>query len=453
MSMNRTMKIVISAAVLSVAVFGGYLYGRRGGAAPPATKTQTPAGEYTCPMHPFISRDRAGSCAVCGMELVKKSAGAGISEKELLHVNHVALSPAQQVMANLATTAVAVQPFSREIVCTGIVAYNQERQGKVAAWLAGRLDRLLVKSVGAAVKKDRPVAEIYSVDLYNAQEQYLLAYKTIKLLNSTVSAAFPANTQMALGEANERLRMLGFRGEQFEQLQKSATPSIRIPIYSHLSGVVTEKFVQEGQYVNIGDPLFAIADLSLVWVELEVFESDFPLVKVGQEVLISSQSYPGVSFQGKVRLIYPFLDAKTRTARLRVELPNPGLKLKPEMYVKATIRVPMADSLAVPVGAVTDTGRRQVVWVESHPGVFLQREVRTGVRTDMSVQILSGLKAGEKIATSGSYLIDSEAQLSHGSAAPPPSSPPAPPAGKEGLDMDDMKMPGQRLRGGSTTAD
>lgn len=439
--MNRIMKIVILAVAVAVAIFSGYLYGRRGSTTPAMTKTQAPEGEYTCPMHPFIIKDRVGSCAVCGMELVKKTAGSGISDKDLLNVNHVALSPTQQVMANLATTAVAVQPFSREISCSGIVSYNQERQGKVTAWLAGRLDRLLVKSVGVEVRKDRPVAEIYSVDLYNAQEQYLLAYKTIKLLNSTVSAAFPANTQMALGEASERLRMLGFRGEQFDQLQKSTTPSIRIPIYSPLSGVVTEKFVQEGQYVNIGDPLFAVADLSRIWVELEVFESDFSLVKVGQDVVIVSQSYPGEPFHGKVKLIYPFLDSKTRTVKLRVELPNPGLKLKPEMYVNATIRVPLADSLTVPVGAVMDTGKRQVVWVESKPGVFLQREIKTGVRTDRVVQILSGLKAGEKIATTGSYLIDSEAQLSHGVDAP---SAAPPPVGTGGLDMNDMKMPEQR---------
>jgi len=437
------MQIVGSLICFAIAVSGGYIYGRRGGTQP-LTKTQTPTGDYTCPMHPFISKERPGACAICAMELVKKNSGTNLSDMDLQNISHVALSPTQQVMANLGTTVVAVQPFSREVTCTGIVSYNQERQGKVSAWLAGRLDRLLPKSVGAMVKKDRPVAEIYSADLYTAQEQYLLAYKTIKLLNSTVSSAFPANTQMALGEASERLRMLGFRGEQFEQLQKSTTPSVRVPIYSHLSGVVIEKFVQEGQYVNIGDPLFTIADLSRVWVELEVFESDFSQIKVGQEVVLVSQAYPGEIFRGKVKLIYPFLDPKTRTVKLRVELPNPGLKLRPEMYVSATIRIPMADALVVPVGAVSDTGKRQVVWVESKPGVFLQREVKTGVRSDRSVQILSGLKPGEKRATSGSYLIDSEAQLSHGTPAPPSASAPAPPTGKGGLDMNDMKMPEER---------
>ncbi len=421
--MNMNLKFVSILLWIAVAVTVGYFYGRRVSIPPMASKVQVSAGDYTCPMHPFIAKEQAGRCTICGMDLVKKAPGPELSEKDLMHVSHVALSPTQQVMANLATTVVTVQSLSREIACTGIVSYNQERQSKVTAWLAGRIDRLLVKSVGTEVRKDRPVAEIYSLELYNAQEQYLLAYRTVKLLNSTVSASFPANTQMVLGEASERLRMLGFRGDQFDQLQKSTTPSIRIPIYSPLSGVVIEKFVQEGQYVNIGDPLFAIADLSQIWVELEVFESDFPQVKIGQEVAVMSLSFPGETFHGKVKLIYPFLDPKTRTVKLRVELPNPGLKLKPEMFVKAVIKTSMADSMTVPASAVLDTGSRQVVWVELKPGLFLPRDVKAGIRSDKGVQILSGLKPGEKIATSGSYLVDSEAQMNHPGDYPPAQAP------------------------------
>jgi Cu(I)/Ag(I) efflux system membrane fusion protein len=372
------------------------------------------------------------------MELVKKLAGSDIAVKDMKNVSHVALSPTQQVMANLATVAAVVKPFSKEITCTGIIAYNQERQGKITAWLPGHIERLLVKSIGSEVKKDKPVAEIFSLDLYNTQQQYLLAYKTIKLLNSSLSSAFPSNTQMALGDASDRLRMLGFREKQFEQLQKSTTPSVRIPVNSPFTGVVTEKFVQEGQYVNVGDPLFNIADLSLIWVELEVFERDLPFIKAGQDVAILSPAVPGQTFHGKVKLIYPSLDAKTRTARLRVEIPNPGLKLRPEMYVTAAIKVPMADSLVVPVGAVMDTGKRQVVWVESTPGVFVQRDVKMGARSGKEVQILAGLKAGEKVATTGGYLIDSEAQLSHGQETPVPSA--SSPARKDDLDMGNMKM-------------
>ncbi len=437
--MNRKIKIAIAAAIVAAAVFSGYQYGRRTVSPPGAAKGQVQKGEYSCPMHPFILKEQSGSCPVCGMELVKKLTGVETGSKELQNISHVALSPTQQVMANLATVAVALKPFTKEIACTGIVTYNQERQGKVAAWVGGRLDRLLVKSVGSEVHKGMTVAELFSADLLNAEEAYLMAYKTIKILNNSISVSFPIYTQSALGEAYERLRQLGFREKQFEQLQKSITPSVRVPINSPLSGVVTEKFVQEGQYVNVGDPLFSVADLSLIWVDLEVFENDFPFIKVGQEVSIESRSFPGQPFHGKVKLVYPFLDPKTRTVRLRVELPNPGLKLKPEMYVSASIKVPLSDSLTVPPSSVMDTGKRQVVWVESKPGVFIQRVVKVGARSAKGVQILSGLKAGEKVATTGGYLIDSEAQLSHGSEAPSPPPPPTP-VRKEGLDMQDMKM-------------
>ncbi|HEY5975267.1 MAG TPA: efflux RND transporter periplasmic adaptor subunit, partial [Geobacteraceae bacterium] len=236
------MKFSVMLLVVTLAIAGGYLAGRnvtssRGGASPSGQRI-----EYVCAMHPFIVKGQEGKCPLCGMELIKKLRGTVLPGTPPIDPRQVALSPSQQVMANLATVTVAVKPFSRELSATGVVTYNQERQGKVSAWLAGRIDRLLVKSVGAEVRKERPVAEIYSLDLFNAQEQYLLAYKTIKLLNSTVSSAFPANTQMALGEARDRLRSLGFREEQFEELQKSEKPSVRIPIYSPISGVVVEKF-------------------------------------------------------------------------------------------------------------------------------------------------------------------------------------------------------------------
>ena len=434
--MNRTMKVVSSAVWISAALLCGYLYGSRPMTVLPGT-TNGQAGKsvFTCPMHPFVLKDKPGSCPICAMELVQKINGAEISDKEMRGVRHVALSPTQQVMANLATAAAAVKPISREISCTGIVAYNQERQGKISAWLAGRIDRLLVKSVGSEVHKDKPVAEIYSVDLYNAQVQYLMAYKTIKILNTTVSVTFPINTHMALGDASERLRQLGFREEQFDQLQKADKPTVHVPIYSPFSGVVTEKLVREGQYVNVGEPLFSIADLSRIWVELEVFESDLPFIRVGQDVTIHSRSYPGEPFRGKVKMIYPFLDAKTRTAKLRIEIPNPGLKLKPEMYVQATVHIPQLSSLVIPTAAVMDTGTRRVVWVESRPGVFQQRDVKTGVRSGKEIQVLAGLKVGEKVAITGGYLIDSEAQLSRGGEVP------AAPAHSHGMDMQDMKMP------------
>jgi len=439
--MNSKAKLAIAGAVVAAAVFSGYLYGKSPATPPGAAKAATQQGDYTCSMHPFVLKDRPGACPVCGMELVKKATGALTGDNALRQIGRVALSPTQQVLANVRTVAASVEPFARDIICTGIASYNQEQQGKVSAWAAGRVERLYVKSVGGEVRKGMPVAELFSLDLYNAEQQYLMAYKTIKILNSSLSVTFPINSQGALGDAHDKLRQLGFRQEQFDELQKTGRPTVRVPFLSPFSGVVTEKFVQEGQYVNIGDPLCSIAGLSTIWVDLEVFESDLSLVHAGQEVVMLSRAYPGLPFRGKVKLVYPFLDPKTRTVRLRVELPNPGHRLKPEMYLTATIQIPMADALVVPAGAVMDTGKRQVVWVESQPGVYQQREVVPGARSDRGVQILSGLKAGEKVAVTGGYLIDSESQLSNGKGAP--AGPAAPPAQKGGMDLGDMKMSNQ----------
>jgi Cu(I)/Ag(I) efflux system membrane fusion protein len=242
------------------------------------------------------------------------------------------------------------------------------------------------------------------------------------------------------------------KNEQIAGLEKGGQPNIRLSIYTPLSGVVIEKLVQEGQYLNVGDTLFNIADLSTVWVEVEVYENEFSFVRIGQRVEISSQSYPGKTFSGRVSFIYPFLDPKTRTVKVRVELANPGLKLKPDMFVSAMIKAPLADALAVPVTAVMDTGTRQVVWVEMKPGMFEPRDVKVGARVGDKIQILSGLLRGDKVASSGGYLIDSESQLKGsgtGHEGMPGmkmeeqkgQAPAAPvPKKKDAMGMDDMKM-------------
>ncbi len=425
-----TAKIASAALVLFGTVFGGYLYFSRVTTVPMPGSHHIEKLQYCCPMHPFIITERPGSCPICSMDLTKKIHGAEMSHQIQAKVPHVEVSPSQQVIANITTAPATVIPFNMEIPVTGVVAYNQERQGKVTSWLAGRLDRLVVKSIGSPVTKGKPVAEIYSYDLVTAQEEYLLAYKALRLFDSTITPIFTQNSMGSLFDARQRLRQLQFSDQQIEELQKRGKPVVRQIISSSISGVITEKFVTEGQYVNVGDPLFSVADLSLIWVELEVFEPDLPYLKVGQELMILSPALPGQPLQGRVKLIYPFLDQKTRTVKVRVELPNPGLKLKPEMYVRGQIKVPLGSSLTVASESVMDTGKRQVVWVEAAPGTFLQRDVTTGARSGGHVQILSGLKAGEKVALRGGYLIDSESQLSHGQQKAPASD----------LDMSGMDM-------------
>ena len=466
MALNKKITIPLLVVILVSAAGGGWYLGQKKHA---GTATDQKAAQvkqlYTCSMHPFIIKDKPGTCPICGMELIKKidgAAGGGAQTAEQKRqadmLGHVSLSPTQMVMANVATVAAKRNTLNRQINAVGIVQFDQSRQTKVTAWIAGRIDRLNVNTVGSFVTKEKPVAELYSPDLLATQQEYLLAIKSRDQLKSSPIASISQNGEGLVSSAKERLMLFGVKERQIAALQKAGKPNIRLPIYTPLSGIVIEKMVQQGQYVNTGDVLFNIADLSRVWVEVEVYENEFPNIRIGQRVEISSQSFPGKPFIGRVSFIYPFLDPKTRTVKVRVEMPNPGMKLKPDMFVNAVIKVPLVAAIVVPVSAVMDTGKRQVVWVESSPGMFEPRDVQVGQRTDDQVQILSGINPGDKVAVSGGYLIDSEAQLKgsgggsmpgmkmdgdkpmapgQGGGAPPAQQPPA---GKGNLKMDDMKM-------------
>lgn len=366
---------------------------------------------YTCSMHPFIIREKPGVCPICGMELIKKIDDSSGSSAQPISVDHLSLSQNQRVMANVATVDATMETLNKEINAVGIVQYDQSRQAKVTAWVAGRIERLNINSVGAIVSKGKPVAEVYSPDLVAAQQEYLLAIRSRNQLNNSSFTSIAQNGEGLVAAAKERLLLLGVKASQIEALERNGNPTMRLPVFSPFSGVVIEKMVQQGQYVSVGEVLFNIADLSSIWVELEIYENESPYVHVGQQVEIRSQSLSQSSFTGRISFIYPFLDPKTRTLKARVEMANPGITLKPDMFVNAIIKQPLDSSIVVPVTAVMDTGKRQVVWVESAPGSFESREVRVGQRSNDKIQILSGLNPGDKVAVSGGYLIDSESQL------------------------------------------
>jgi Cu(I)/Ag(I) efflux system membrane fusion protein len=459
MALNKKIAIPLVVIMLVSAAGGGWFLWQRQHSGT-ATEQKTTQGKqlYTCSMHPFIIKDKPGTCPICGMELIKKIEGAADSgpqtseqKQQAEMLGHVSMSANQRIMANVATVEVKQQALNKEINAVGIVQYDQSRQAKVTAWIAGRIDKLNVNTVGAYVNKDKPVAEVYSPDLLATQQEYLLAVKSREQLKNSPIPSISQNGDGLVASSKQRLMLFGVKESQIAELEKAGKPNIRLPIYTPQSGVVIEKMVQQGQYVNTGDPLFNIADLSTVWVEVEVYENEFPNIHVGQPVEIRSQSFPGRPFTGRISFIYPFLDPKTRTVKARVEMPNPGMKLKPDMFVNAIIKVPLGSTIVVPVTAVMDTGKRQVVWIETSQGMFESRDVQVGQRTDDKIQIMSGLKSGDKVAVSGGYLIDSESQLKGGGAvdhsqhtggAKPEAKgqPSAPPAKKDTLKMDDMKM-------------
>jgi len=386
-------------------VLTGYYAGRHAGPMRPSLNS-APSLSYSCAMHPFITKDAPGTCPICGMDLVKN----GPEDAGDLRMNeHVYLSPSQQVMANLAVTNVMYKPLFKEINASGVIAYDQSRQAKTSAWAPGRIERLYADTVGKSVSKDHPVADLSSPELVDAEEEYLALYHETRPQERTG----PASTS-PLFRAHQRLRQLGFTDAQFSELERTGTPNVRIPVYPALGGLVISKEVQEGQFVKTGDTLISIADPSQVWAELDVYEDEFSFLKIGQRVVLTSRSYPTLEFSGTITFISPSLDPVTRTVRMRVAVPNQKLLLKPDMLVQARVQVPLGTDLAVPAEAVVVTGSRSLVWVQIKPGLFVPREVKTGVRYRNDIQVLEGLRKDEVVAASGAYLIDSEAQLDTG---------------------------------------
>lgn len=460
MALNKNIVISLAVLIVVIASVGGWLYKNGwfkddgGGHSKLEHKVQL----WTCSMHPFIIKDKAGTCPICGMELIKKIESASVAgtpqtaeqKKQTDMRGHVSLSPTQRVMANIATVEAKSGTLSKEINAVGIVQYDQSRQAKVTAWVAGRIDQLYVNTVGAYVSKDKPVAEIYSPDLLATQQEYLLAVKSREQLKNSPIPSISRNGDGLVASAKQRLMLFGVKESQIVELEKAGKPTILLPIFTPLSGIVIEKMVQQGQYVNTGEVLFNIADLSRVWVEIDVFENEVPYVRVGQQVEIRSSGDHNIVSRGTISFVYPFHDPKTHTVKARVVMPNPGLKLKPDMFVNAIIKIPLVKGIVLPVTAVIDTGKRQVVWVETSPGMFEPRDVQMGERVEEKVQILSGLKPGDKVAVSGGYLIDSESQLNGGGgvdhsqhtggAKPEHKEQTTPPSKKDSLKMDDMKM-------------
>lgn len=387
-------------------------------AAPNVAPSNAPV-DYTCPMHPSVHADHPGSCPICGMDLVKVVAPVASDSQAPAGVIEVALSPQQMITANVTVTTVGRRELSREVRSPGRVAIDETRQSNVTSWVAGRIDRLYVAQTGQTIQRGQAIAELYSPDLITAQQEYLTALASSRALAGASFQEIAQGAQQLLASARSRLTLLGVTDAQIKKLDAHQHPMLDMTIYSPVAGTVTQKLAQLGQFVAQGQPIFQVADLSQVWVEAPIHEDQLALVKLGQVAELTAVAYPGEVFRGRISFISPVVEPQTRTVLARVELGNALGRLKPEMYVESRIQVHLGSQLVVPATAVVDTGTRKVVWTETAPRSFAPREVRLGERSGDYYPVRAGLKAGERIAATGAYLIDSSAQMrSLGSSAP-----------------------------------
>ena len=294
----------------------------------------------------------------------------------------------------------------------GRLDYDERKLAEVTLKVEGYIGDLFVDYTGKPVRKGDPLFTIYSPELVTAQEEYLLAHETLgRLGGSNVPSALDSARSLVRA-SRERLRLWDLTDQQVRALEESRKHELYQTIYSPISGVVIEKMAFKGHRTEPGMPLYKIADLSTIWVYADIYEYELPFVQVGQEARITLAYYPAEEWTARLTYVYPSIDPKTRTAKVRFELPNSGKhQLLPEMYGNVELHVPAGERLTVPETAVLDSGRRQVVFVASTDGQLVPRDVKLGSRFDYYVEVLEGLSPGERVVTSANFLVDSESKL------------------------------------------
>jgi len=367
------------------------------GPADPAALPAAEAAVYTCSMHPHVRQHGPGKCPVCGMDLVA-----------VTQSRDVAIEPGRQELLGVTTGTVELRPAASEIRAVGRVAFDETRLEDVTVKYGGYIGRLHVEQTGQAVRRGQTLFTLYSPELYAAQQEYLATLVSQRAARQT---SVPDRADYLVTAARQKLRLWDLSDAQVRRIEETGEAVREIAVASPASGYVVEKDVVQGAAVQPGMRLFRIAGLDRVWVEAEVYESELPRVRAGQSALVTLPYLPGEELRGRVSLILPALNPESRTGRVRIDLANPRGLLKPDMYADVLLRSEGREVPMVPESAVIYTGPRQIVFVDLGEGRFRQQEVRLGPRSGDAFEVLSGLKPGDRVVTSGNFLIDAEARL------------------------------------------
>jgi Cu(I)/Ag(I) efflux system membrane fusion protein len=373
----------------------------------PATPAAAASSEktlYTCGMHPQVIQDHPGDCPICGMKLTpirKPTADGTTAAGESAMIE---LDPATTQKMNLRTATVRRGPLRRAIRTVGVVDYDETALSDVTTKFKGWVEKLYASATGQLVMKGDPLFEIYSPELYSAQREYLLA-----LEQGTNSPDALALRQSAL----TKLKFFDISDQQIAELERTSQPRKTLRILAPQDGFVVQKDIVEGQMVDAGTRTYRLADLGLVWVQAQVYEQDLVYLKLGQEATVTLDYLPDREFRGRLTYIYPNLDEKTRTAKVRMEFHNPGYFLKPGMFATVNVVSELDPSaLLVPDMAILRSGEKTTVFVALDGGKFEPRAVTLGPQAaDDYYAVLAGLKEGDRIVTSGQFMLDSESQL------------------------------------------
>jgi len=371
-------------------------------------ETAQPAS-YTCPMHPEVTSDQPGACPKCGMDLVPvETSEMPKSDATVTGLVPVTIAPERLQLIGVRTGTVALRTLGGARRLLGFVAPDETRVTSVNIRFSGWIRELAVNQTGQLVKAGQPLLSVFSQEVFQAEQEYLLAKQSLQAasdpqLRDVRRRMFDASRQ--------RLELLGVTAEERLRLETEGEPRSETWIQCPVSGVVLEKSVVPGQFVGPDQSLFVVADLSHVWVLADVYERDLANVTVGQTVHMRTSAYPGDTFEGKVGFIYPAVAEDTRTLKVRIEISNADGRLKPGQYAEIDVEGNGPSVLTVPSEAIMDEGERQYAFVVQHDTHFTPRLLKLGQSTDDYVEVLSGLTAGEQVITSANFLIDAESRL------------------------------------------
>ncbi|MDZ4699114.1 MAG: efflux RND transporter periplasmic adaptor subunit [Rhodothermales bacterium] len=412
--MKKPLAIVLALVAALLLAFAGYQLGRHQSmilpSRPPAPEPDRPIAYWWDPMDPNTLYDGPGKSTM-GMDLVP------VYEDELEQPEGTLVSIDPRVVQNMNVRTVTVTrtDFSRTIRAVGSVEYDQEGLHQVTTKLSGWIERLHVESVGEQMEKGRPLLELYSPELVATQNEFVLAMQHERALPVGAPDYLRQDAAQLLASARKRLEYWDIPSQYIDRLAETGEVRKTLPLLAAADGVVIEKNVVEGAYIEAGANLFQIADLGDVWVNASLFENELPWIRVGQPVAITLAYFPGRSYPGRIAYIYPTLGEVARDVQVRIVVPNPDRSLMPGMYANVQIEgVAIPDALVVPSEAILRSGARAIAFVRRDVGSFEPREVELGQESDAHptlVRVLSGLVEGEEVVISAQFLLDSESRL------------------------------------------
>jgi len=429
-----------------------------------SVSTATPGQKtlYHCPMHPTMVAHKPGDCPICSMRMIAaedsgaetrtseptplpKAAhkkviyrstmnpgetsdrpGKDSMGMEMVPVELEAESPGAPAVAGLAGVRIPFQkqqligvrtivakraPFVRTLQAVGRVTADETRLHHVHTKVGGWIETLYADATGEKVRRGQPLLSLYSPELLATQEEYLVALRSRRAMQEGSLQEVIRGADDLVASARQRLLLYDLTPAQIQRLEESGEASRTVTLYAPITGHVIARKVSHGERIEPDTSLLDIADLSRIWVIASVYEYELPFVRVGQRATMTLAYVPGKIYRGRVALVYPVLDATTRTAQVRLEFDNPDLALKPEMYAHVELESDLGERLSVPDSAVVSTGTRDIVFVAQGDGYFEPREVQVGLRLPDAVEILGGLAEGETVVASGNFLIDSESKL------------------------------------------